>query len=295
DGSLTNNETGKVVAPDIETGFYRDSDGNAEGPGFQVDIGFMNFVRLLTQASLREPFIQIFIWNVTFAGLTVLFALIVGFVLSELMSWESLRYRGFYQLMLFIPYAVPSFISILVFKGLFNEGSGEINLLLEWLFGIKPNWVSDPFMAKVMLLIVNTWLGYPYMMLLCMGLRKSIPGDLYEASAVEGSSTWNDITQITWPLIRKPLMPLLISSFAFNFNNFVLIILLTGGRPDIIGTTVPAGETDLLVTYAFRVAFENNEKEYGLAGAIATMIFFMVAILSVINLKLTNVKADETA
>ena len=103
-------------------------------------------------------------------------------------------------------------------------------------------------LAKVMILIVNTWLGYPYFMMLCMGLQKSIPRDLYEASALAGAGPLTNFFKITWPLIRKPLTPLLIASFAFNFNNFVLIPLLTKGRPDFLDTTVPAGETDILVT-----------------------------------------------
>ena len=88
--------------------------------------------------------------------------------------------------MLILPYAIPAFISILVFKGLFNQNFGEINLFLEAAFGIKPDWYTNPFLAKVMILIVNTWLGYPYMMILCMGLLKAIPEDLYEASAMDG-------------------------------------------------------------------------------------------------------------
>ena len=293
DGSLTDRQTGQSLTPNFDTGYYETPAGEPVEPGFEVDIGFENYVRIFTNKGLREPFVQVFIWTVIFSLLTVLFTLIVGFLLSELMSWEALRFRGIYQLLLFLPYAVPGFISILVFKGLFNENLGEINLILGNLLGIQPRWFSDPFLAKVMILLVNTWLGYPYIMLLCMGLRKSIPGDLYEASAVEGASAWDNITRITWPLIRKPLMPLLVSSFAFNFNNFVLIYLLTGGRPDIIGTQVPAGETDILVSYTYRLAFQDAGKQYGLAGAIATLIFVLVAILSVVNLRLTKVQADE--
>jgi maltose/maltodextrin transport system permease protein len=187
---------------------------------------------------------------------------------------------------------VPSFISILVFKGLFNQNFGEINLLLNGLFGIRPDWTSDPTLAKVMILIVNTWLGYPYFMMLCMGLQKSIPSDLYEASALAGAGPLTNFFKITWPLIRKPLTPLMVAAFAFNFNNFVLIALLTNGRPDILDAPVPVGETDLLVTYTFRVAFESGQN-YGLAAAIATIIFAIVAILSIVNLRLTKANVED--
>jgi maltose/maltodextrin transport system permease protein len=100
-----------------------------------------------------------------------------------LLNWEGLKGRTAYRTLLFLPYAVPGFISILVFKGLFNQNFGEINAILDALFGIKPGLVRRPLLAKLMILIVNTWLGYPYIMIMCAGLLKAIPADLYEASA----------------------------------------------------------------------------------------------------------------
>jgi len=209
------------------------------------------------------------------------------------MEWEALRGRAFYQTMFFIPYTVPAFISILIFKGLFNQNTGEINQILEMLFGLHPSWFSTPILAKSMLLIVNTWLGFPYMMVVSMGLIKAIPSDLYEASAIAGAGPFTNFFKITLPLIAKPLMPLLISSFAFNFNNVMLIILLTGGRPDFLDTKVPAGSTDLLVSFTYRIAFEDSGANFGLAAAISTVLFLMVTVLSLINMRLTKVNAQE--
>jgi len=218
----------------------------------------------------------------------------LGMLLAVLLNWEALRFRGLYRTLLFLPYAVPGFISILVFRGLFNQNFGEINLILGHIFGIKPQWFADPTLAKVMILIVNTWLGYPYMMVLCQGLIKSIPVDLYEASSLAGAGPLDNFFRITMPLILKPLMPLLISSFAFNFNNFVLISLLTGGRPDFLDTKLPAGTTDILVSYTYRMAFGDSGQLFGLAAAVSTVIFILVAVLSLINLRLTNVNRAET-
>jgi maltose/maltodextrin transport system permease protein len=230
---------------------------------------------------------------VAFAGLTVLLTAALGMLLAELLSWESLRFAGAYRLLLFLPYAVPSFISILVFKGLFNRNFGEINLILDTLLGLRPNWQGNAMLARAMILIVNTWLGYPYFMLICLGLQKSIPHDLYEASALAGAGPLTNFFRITWPLIRKPLTPLLISSFAFNFNNFVLIYLLTQGRPDFLDPSVPAGETDILVSYTYRIAFEDTGQNFGLAATISTLIFAMVAFLSIVNLRLTKANVEE--
>jgi maltose/maltodextrin transport system permease protein len=293
DGSLTNQQTGARIAPSFHTGFYETASGQRVEPGFRIYVGLDHYTRVFTDSKFRGPFLRVFLWTVVFAAVTVVLTAGLGMLLAELLSWESLRFAWLYRVLLFLPYAVPGFISILVFKGLFNRNFGEINLILDTLLGIRPNWTGNALLARVMLLIVNTWLGYPYIMLLCMGLQKSIPHDLYEASALAGAGPWTSFFQITWPLIRKPLTPLLVSSFAFNFNNFVLIYLLTQGRPDFLDTSVPAGETDILVSYTYRIAFEDSGQQFGLAAAISTLIFAMVAILSVINLRLTKVNVED--
>ncbi len=292
DGSLTLVETQETYKPNLDTGFFENAEAERLQPGFKVNIGFKNFQRILTEQEFREPFIAIFLWTVAFAALTVLFSLIIGMTLAVLLNWEALRFRTLYRTLLFLPYAVPGFISILVFKGLFNQNFGEINAILNALFGIKPAWFADPTLAKAMILIVNTWLGYPFIMVLCSGLIKAIPADLYEASAIAGAKPLTNFFKITAPLIVKPLMPLLISAFAFNFNNFVLISLLTDGRPDFLNTKVPAGTTDILVSYTYRIAFQDSGQNFGLAAAISTVIFIMVALLSLINLKLAKVNQE---
>lgn len=293
DGSLTNNQDLSVIRPNFKTGFYETVDGEQVKPGFQANLGWKHYTQVLTDQGLREPFVRIFTWTVVFAALTVLFATSLGMVLAVLLNWEALRFRGLYRLLLFLPYAVPGFISILVFKGLFNNNTGEINLILSNLFGVRPAWFSDPILAKAMILIVNTWLGFPYMMVVCMGLIKAIPNDLYEASAVAGAGPMTNFFKITMPLIIKPLTPLLISSFAFNFNNFVLISLLTGGRPDLLNTSLPAGTTDILVSYTYRIAFEDSGQQFGMAAAISTVIFLMVAVISLIQIRYTRISQDE--
>lgn len=293
DDSLVNQQDGSSLKPNFKTGYFESASGEVQKPGFKVNIGTENFKHIFTDRAFSEPFLRIFGWTVVFSGLSVLFCFAVGVMLAVLLNWEALKFRGFYRMMLFLPYAVPGFISILVFKGLFNQNFGELNHMLDMLFGIRPAWFDDPFLAKCMLLIVNTWLGYPYMMVVCMGLIKAIPADLYEASAIAGAGPLTNFFKITLPLIAKPMLPLLISAFAFNFNNFVLIALLTDGRPDFLDTKVPAGTTDLLVSYTYRIAFRDSGQNFGLAAAISTVIFVMVALLSLVNLRLTKVNQQE--
>jgi maltose/maltodextrin transport system permease protein len=293
DGSVTETATRTTYYPNPDTGFFTSAEGQTLQPGFKVFVGWKNYGRLFGDADFRGPFTAIFIWTVVFAGLTVVFSLAVGMSLAVLLNWEGLRYRTVYRTLLFLPYAVPGFISILVFKGLFNQNFGEINAILDALFGIKPAWFADPFLAKVMILTVNTWLGYPYIMIICTGLLKAIPADLYEASALAGAGPLTNFFKITVPQIIKPLTPLLISAFAFNFNNFVLIALLTNGRPDFLNTKLPAGQTDILVSYTYRIAFQDSGADFGLAAAISTLIFILVALLSIANLRLARTNSGN--
>ena len=287
--ALIDNRTGETIYPNMETGYYTNADGSQQiNPGFTIYTGWDNFIRVVTDPGVQGPFFKIFIWTVLFSTLSVLFTAIIGLLMACLVQWEPLKANGLYRLLLILPYAVPAFISILIFRGLFNQNFGEINMLLDVLFGVKPDWFSNETLAKAMIIIVNTWLGYPYMMILCIGLLKSIPNDLYEASAIDGATPLQNLAYITTPMIFKPLVPLLIASFAFNFNNLVLIALLTGGGPDMLHATTPAGTTDILVSYTFRIAFGSYGQDYGLASAIATVIFLIVGIIAWVNLKATR-------
>ncbi len=288
EGAIVNTASRLTYRPDRVTGFFTNADGERLQPGFKVGIGLANYSRMLLDADFRGPFVGIFVWTVTFAGLTVLFSSALGMALAVALEWEPLKGRTVYRTLLFLPYAVPGFISILVWKGLFNQNFGEINAILDALFGIRPAWFADPLLAKAMLLIVNTWLGYPYVMVLASGLLKSIPADLYEASALAGAGPLTNFWRITAPLVARPLTPLLISAFAYNFNNFVLIALLTDGRPDVLNTKLPAGTTDILVSYTYRIAFTDAGQNFGLAAAVSTLIFLMVAVMGIVQLRVTR-------
>jgi maltose/maltodextrin transport system permease protein len=285
--TLVRRESGKRYRADARTGFFTAQDGERLEPGFKVNVGLAHFTRLFTETKFREPFIGVFVWTVMFSALSVLGAAALGLVLASLLAWDRLQGKAAYRLVLFLPYAVPGFLSILVFKGLFNQNLGEINFILNALFGIRPAWFSDPWLARSMLLVVNIWLGFPYMMVLCGGLVQSIPGDLREASSVAGAGPLTHFFRITLPLIAWPLTPLLIAAFAFNFNNFVLVSLLTGGRPDHAESTLPAGTTDILVSYTWRIAFQDSGQQYGLAAAISTVIFLLVAAITMLQMRLT--------
>lgn len=289
DGSLTDALKHTRLVADFKRGYWVRPDGSPEEPGFRVNVGLQNYVQIFTERRFFEPFGRVFVWTVSFAAFNTVLTFAIGILLASALNWDALRYRNFYRLMLFLPYAVPAFISIPVFRGLFNENLGEINMVLDLFFGVRPNWFSDATLARTMVLIVNTWLGYPYMMILCMGLIKAIPGELYEASALAGAGPLTNFFRITLPLIARPIAPLLIASFAFNFNNLTLIELLTGGAPDYLDTQVPVGATDLLASYTYRIAFQDSGQNYALACAISSIVFLIVAALAVVNLRLFKI------
>ncbi len=291
-GEFTSLKTGAKLVRDDHTGFYRDAQGAKVGPGYRVFIGWRNFGRIFTDPAIRAPFVRVFIWTVVFALFSVLLTFALGFLLAVLLEWKALAGRHLLRMMLILPYAVPAFISILIFKGLFNPQFGEINAMLAGLFGLRPDWTTDPVLAKTMILIVNLWLGYPYMMILCTGILQSVPADIYEASAIDGGGPFSDLFRLTLPLVLPPLKPLLIASFAFNFNNFLLIQLLTAGAPPIVGAATPVGYTDILVTYTFNLAFRDAGANFGFASAIAAIIFLMVSALSYINFR-AAMRTDE--
>ena len=286
---LVNQQDGSLLTADFDRGFYANEAGNRVSPGFTTHIGFDNYVQIFTDDGMLAPFFEIFVWTIFFGAATVFFAYFLGLTLASLLNWKLMKGSVIYRILMILPYAVPAFISIQIFRGLFNQNFGEINLILEMLFGIRPAWFTDVTLARSMVLMTNIWLGYPYMMILALGMLQSIPDDLYEAAHIEGSGVINNFFRITLPLVTKPLIPLLIAAFAFNFNNLVIIQLLTRGGPNILGSDPTAGHTDLLVNYAFRLAFQDGTQAFGLAAAITTMIFLLVAGLSMFYIRYAKV------
>jgi maltose/maltodextrin transport system permease protein len=290
DGSLTSRKDGTVIRPDFRLGYFVDSKGEKTGVGFRTFSGLENYIGILTDPRIQGPFFRIFLWTVSFSALSVVLTFAVGMLLAVILEWKELNFRNAYRTLLILPYAVPAVLSILIFKGLFNQEFGAVNEFLKGVFGFAPEWETNPWGARSMILLVNVWLGYPYMMLVCTGMLQSIPSGIYEASAIDGSNPVRDFFGITLPLVLPPLIPILVSSFAFNFNNFNLIYLLTAGGPKMPGGGI-AGETDLLVNYTFNIAFRDSGTNYGLASAIATLLFLIVGFLAWMNLKLSGENA----
>lgn len=257
--------------------------------GWRTVIGFENYFRLFTNERIREPFLGVFIWNMVFAVGTVAINFILGLALANALQDERLRGRAIYRSILILPYAVPAFLSTLIWRGLLNERFGQVNDALANI-GIDPiPWLADPTWAKVAVLLVNLWLGFPYMFLITSGALTSIPMELKEAARVDGASPWMVFRMITMPLLLVSTAPLLIGAFAFNFNNFVLILLLTQGGPPLSGYDVPVGATDILISFTFDLASgAGRGNQFALASAVVVLIFVVVAVISAFSFRFTK-------
>ena len=281
-------QTGLFYAANEEDGTFVANKGTAEQaelqPGYWVNVGFDNFVRFIESPALRGPLVQVFTWTVVFALASVVSTFVAGLFMALVLNGPGIPARKLIRSLLIIPYAVPGVISILVWRGMMNPNLGVLANL-----GINIQWFSDPIAAKIGILIINLWLGYPYMMLICSGALQSIPSDIYEAAAVDGANGRQRFFNITLPLLLVSVGPLLIASFTYNFNNYVIIEAFNRGGPPIPGTLTPAGFTDILISYTYRLAFGvGRGADYGLASAITIIIFAIVAVVTLFNFRLTG-------
>lgn len=263
--------------------------GAVLSPGWVAVIGLENYENVLTNENIRRPFLGVFVWNVVFASMSVLLTFALGLGLALTVAHERFRGRIFFRSIYILPYAVPAFLGFLIWRGLLNTQFGQVNDLLA-VFSLGPvPWLTDPFWAKVAVLLVNTWAGFPYMFLISMGALTAIPAELQEAARVDGAGPFSVFRRITFPLLMVALAPLLIGSFAFNFNNFLIIYFLTNGGPPILDAAVPVGATDILITFTFDLVVAGGQgNRFGLGAAITVFIFLIVTIISSISFRFTR-------
>jgi arabinogalactan oligomer/maltooligosaccharide transport system permease protein len=282
---IKNIETGQIFIDNGKGNFAASDDpSNRLDPGWRAFSGLDNFKSLAFDKNLRDPFIQVFIWTIVFAFLSVATTFAVGMALAIALQ-HPIRFRRFYRGFLILPYAIPSFMSILIWRGLFNKEYGAINTL----FNLNIDWFDSPWLAKFAVILVNLWLGFPYMYLIGSGALQSIPSELEEAASIDGATEKQAFMAIKLPLLLQILGPLLIASFAFNFNNFNIIYLLTGGGPTNSIEGEIAGGTDILISYAYKTAFGSNFQDLGLSSAISMVMFVIVGIMSMYTLKKSKV------
>ncbi len=276
-----------TIFPDGGRGSFLNPDGTELTPGWKVGIGFENFTKAFTDKAIAQPLMRVMAWTFAFAILSVLTTFALGLFLAIMFNEPRMRGQKWYRVAMILPYAFPGFLSGLVWAGLFNQEFGFINQIL--LNGAAIPWLTDPWLGKLAILIVNLWLGFPYMFLVATGALQSIPDEALEAAKVDGASPWQTFMQIKLPLLMIPLAPLLISSFAFNFNNFNLIYMLTRGGPQFADTALNVGSTDILISMVYKVAgFDGGRHDFGLASALSIIVFLIVGSISYLGFRQTK-------
>jgi arabinogalactan oligomer/maltooligosaccharide transport system permease protein len=184
-------------------------------------------------------------------------------------------------MLLILPWAIPNYITALIWNGMFQGEYGAINSLLHAAGLSDVSWFSSWATAFSANVITNTWLGFPFMMVVALGALESIPKDLYEAASVDGASAWQRFRHITLPHLRPALGPAVALSSIWTFNMFNVIYLVSEGKP--------GGKTNILVTDAYRWAFERGER-YGMAAAYATIIFLVLLLWTVFGARIVKSK-----
>lgn len=239
-------------------------------------VGLNTFANIFTVDIWRSTFFDVLGWTVVWTLLASTLQITIGVFLAILVNQKDLKLKRFVRTMFVLPWAVPGFVTILVFAGMFNDSFGAINNDILAFFNISPiPWMTDALWTKVALILIQGWLGFPYIFIVTTGILQSIPDDLYEAAVIDGATSWDKFMNITLPVILTSMAPTLITQYTFNFNNFNIIYLFNGGGPATPGST--AGGTDILVSWIYKLTMQSSQ--YALAAALTILLsVFVIAI-----------------
>jgi ABC-type sugar transport system permease subunit len=250
-------------------------------------VGLSNFLEILSGGGrpLEDPLNFWFILGVTvlWTAANVAMHVTIGVALALVLSRKWIAGRGLFRMLLILPWAIPNYITALIWRGMFEGEYGAVNSLLR-LAGLDDvSWFSSWATAFTANVTTNTWLGFPFMMVVALGALETIPRELYEAASVDGASAWQRFRHITLPSLRPALGPAIALGSIWTFNMFNVIYLVSGGRP--------GNSTNILVTDAYRWAFERGER-YGMAAAYATIIFLILLLWTVFGTRIVRSKED---
>ena len=258
-------------------------------------VGLQNFQRLLSFGSsgIGRTFVTVLSWTLVWALFATFIDYFLGLAVAMLINKKGVKCKKLWRTILVLTIAVPQFVSLLYIMKLFAN-DGLINgYLMKWGWINSPIqfWV-DPMLARITIIVVNIWIGIPYMMLIATGLLMNIPEDLYESARIDGATGWQMFKSITLPYILFITGPFLLTQFTNNLNNFNVIYLLTQGKPLSVNLAENAGSTDLLVTWLYKMTV--TDTNYSMAAVIGIMVFIVTAVVSlVVYNALPSVKDEE--
>ena len=258
-------------------------------------VGLENFKNLVsfTGAGIGATFFQVLLWTLVWAFLATFIDYFLGLAVAMLINKKEIKFKKLWRTILVLTIAIPQFVSLLYVMKMFAN-DGLINgYLLKW--GIIDSYIpfwTDPTLARITVIVVNIWIGIPYMMLIATGLLMNIPEDLYESARIDGANGWQMFRSITLPYMLFVTGPFLLTQYTGNLNNFNVIYLLTQGKPQSVNLAEKAGNTDLLITWLYKMTV--NDTNYRMAAVIGIMVFIVTAVISlVVYNMLPSVKDEE--
>lgn len=260
-------------------------------PRHLVDwVGFDNFINLITVPIWNQSFMKVLSWTLVWTIVSTTLQIGLGLFLAVLVNDKRVKFKRFIRTILILPWAIPNFVTIMIFSALFNDQFGAINrTLLSWLNIPAIPWLTDPLFTKMALISIQVWLGFPFLFALFTGVLQSISHDAYEAADVDGGTRWQKFRYITLPHVLFATAPLLIIQYTSNFNNFNIIYLFNGGGPAVRGQT--AGGTDILISWVYKLTFTTNN--YNMAAAISLLIGIIVIAFAFFQFRRTKSFKEE--
>ncbi|KRG14820.1 arabinogalactan ABC transporter permease [Virgibacillus soli] len=255
-------------------------------PAQLVDwVGFETFAKIFTVDIWRSTFFDVLGWTIIWTVVASTLQVSLGIILAVIVNQKDLRFKKFIRTVLILPWAVPGFVTILIFAGLFNDSFGAINNDILAALGIDAiPWMTNATWSKVALIFMQGWLAFPYIFIVTTGVLQSIPQDLYEAATIDGASAFAKFKKITMPLVLTSIAPIVITQYTFNFNNFNIIYLFNGGGPATPGST--AGGTDILVSWIYKLTMKSSQ--YSLAAALTILLSTFVILIALWQFRRTN-------
>ncbi|MET3645069.1 carbohydrate ABC transporter permease [Streptococcus gallinaceus] len=256
-------------------------------------VGVRNFLNIVQLSTFRTAFGSVLSWTFIWTLCASTLQIIIGVATAIIANQPFIKFKRVFGVIFLLPWAVPAFISIMSFGNFFNDSIGAMNVqvlpfiekILPFLdFGIVP-WKTDPTFTKIALVMVQGWLGFPYIYILVSGILQSIPSDLYEAAVIDGATAWQKFWKITLPMILAVAAPTFISQYTFNFNNFSIIYLFNNGGPGSVGGG--AGSTDILISWIYKLTTQTSP-QYSMASAVTLIISLIVISVSLVTFKKFN-------
>lgn len=253
-------------------------------------IGFENFKKLFTMEVWRNTFFSVFAWTIIWTLVATTLQIALGVFLAMLVNQKDLQGKAIIRTLLILPWAVPAFVTILIFSGMFNESFGAINTTILSALGIDSiPWMTDAMWTRLALIMIQTWLGFPFIFVMVTGVLQAIPNELYEAATVDGASVFQKFKQITFPLVMFSIAPILITQYTFNFNNFNVIFLFNSGGPSIPEQN--AGGTDILISWIYNLTM--TTQQYGMASVITMIMSAIVITIAIWQFRRTKSFQEE--